>query len=235
MNYSKNTKLEIMYNDKDIIVVHKPCGLLSVSYPGFNGKTALSILTEICRKRGIYSARTQPKAVHRLDKDTSGVMIFALNQKNQEKIMNNWQQMVTERTYIALCHNKINPESIAKQGTINAPVAFNKYNKTYVPQNTKTEKNKMVSAVTHYQLISYNKKYSLFKLELETGRKNQIRSHLAFLGFPIIGDTDRNNSKENPINRLGLHAKTIAFTHPTTKQEMKFEVKEPEIWLQLAK
>ena len=223
--------LKILYQDEWILVVYKPSGLLSVSVnQNHKIKSAESVLETILRKKGTYSSSRKPLPVHRLDRDTSGVMIFALNKNAQKKIMDNWQELVTSRCYRALAENpkKIN---IPAEGTIDKPLAFNAYNVAYVPkkEDIVAKKLKTVSAVTHYKVLNFGKKYTFFELELETGRKNQIRAHLASMGFPLAGDSNY-RAKTNPFNRLCLHARTIEFVHPFTNEKLKFEVPEPSQW-----
>lgn len=223
--------LKILYEDEWLMVVYKPSGMLSVSVnQNHRIKSAESVLETILRKRGKYSASHKPLPVHRLDRDTSGVMIFALNKIAQKKIMDNWQEIVTSRCYRALAENprKI---TIAQQGTIDKPLAFNAYNVGYVPkkEDIASKKLKTVSAITHYKVLNFGKRYTLFELELETGRKNQIRAHLSSLGFPLAGDSNY-RAKSDPFGRLCLHARTIEFVHPFTDEKMKFEIPEPVQW-----
>lgn len=227
-------KLKIIYEDEDVIVIYKPSGMLSVSV-GHNQriKSAETVLETILRKRGKYSSSCKILPVHRLDRDTSGVMIFALNKNAQKKLMDNWQKVVLSRKYIALA--EVSKKSLdKKEGTINFPLAFNAYNVGYVPKKEDIEKKKLktVSAVTHYKIIKENKRFCLFELELETGRKNQIRAHLAYLGFPLTGDNNY-RAKTNPFNRLTLHAQTIEFIHPVKNTTMNFSIPYPEQWIKI--
>lgn len=237
-NHTSNhtLSLEILYQDQWIVIINKPAGLLSVPYSGSNQKTAISILEEMMRKKGLANSKHHPFAVHRLDRDTSGVMMFALSKPIQQKIMNNWQKMVTERFY--RCLSEITKNADEKifanpNGIICDELAKNAHHIGYVPKNKVNSKNgkiiKTVEAKTHYHLIKKNEKYALFELELETGKKNQIRAHLAAHGFPIAGDFDHHATK-NPFSRLCLHARTLEFYHPQTGEKMKFEIPEPAEW-----
>lgn len=236
---SKNphsSNLEILYQDQVIVVINKPAGLLSVPFSGCSQRTALTILEEIMRKKGLANSKHRPFAVHRLDRDTSGVMMFALSRPIQQKIMNNWQKMVTERLYrcVAEITKQADAEILAKHnGIISDDLAKNAHNVGFVPKNTDKTKNgrsfKTVEAKTHYHLLENNGKYALFELELETGKKNQIRAHLAAHGFPLAGDFEH-RAKTNPFSRLCLHARTLEFYHPQTGKKMKFEIPEPEEW-----
>lgn len=279
-------KIELLYEDEYIAVIYKPSGMLSVPYPGSRNKTAQDALENLMRKKGSYNAKHRPFVVHRLDRDTSGVMMFALTSDAQKKIMENWQKMVTERLYRAVAENSESAENLLESGTINEEIAYNAHNIGFVPkENSKPNENaisvalkarnsrnfaegrnasgfresrnsgdgwrnsgeksiyernlilkngkakfKTISAVTHYKILQRGKYYTFFELSLETGRKNQIRAHLASKGFPLAGD-ENYRAKTNPFGRLALHARTLEFVHPYTKEKMKFEIPEPEEWL----
>ena len=235
MKNSHHNKLEILYKDKWIVVINKPAGLLSVSFSGHKGHSAQSMLEENLRKQGLVNAKHKPFSVHRLDRDTSGVMMFALSMPIQKQIMDNWQKMVTERLYVALSKNpyKNQKDDLQDSGTIDDELAKNAYNVGFVPkknQNDNTGKKfSTIKAITHYKKIKKGKNYTIFELSLETGKKNQIRAHLQFHNYPIVGDFDH-NSKANPFNRLCLHAKTLEFIHPITKEKMCFDVPAPKEW-----
>lgn len=257
-------KIEILYEDQYLCIISKPTGMLSVPYPGSHNKTAQEALEQIMRKKGTFSSGHRPLVVHRLDRDTSGVMMFALTSEAQKKIMDSWQTMVTERIYHAVAEN---PQAgfLPDWGTIDADLAYNAHNVGFVPkkgdrpaenQTTKkaiqskrnaggkeksiyernlTVKNghaefKTISAVTHFKVLARGKFHSLFELSLETGRKNQIRAHLAYKGYPLCGD-ENYRAKTDPFGRLALHARTLEFDHPYTGEHMKFEVAEPEEWI----
>lgn len=227
-DYGKE-KIKILYEDKDIIVIEKPSGLLSVPYPGSKSRNALEIIEKLMRSKGTYSETHRPFTVHRLDRDTSGVMMFALNENVQKKIMNTWHSMVNERLYHAVAENPKNPAKfLEKEGLIDLPLAQNAYHVGYV--KNKTEDNaKTVNARTHYKILLQGPTHSLFELSLDTGKKNQIRAHLSSLGYPLAGD-ENYRAKTNPFHRLALHARTLEFIHPTTNQKMRFEIPEDEYW-----
>ena len=236
----KHEKIEILFEDEYLCVINKPTGLLSVPANG-RGKSALSILEEIMRKRGTYSAKHRPFAVHRLDRDTSGVMMFALSEYAQKKIMDSWHKMVSERLYRAVAENPKNASKFLPiSGLIDDDLAFNAYNVGFVPKkNEKSEarsefsdshkKLKTVPARTHFVTILRGKTHTLFELSLDTGKKNQIRAHLASKNYPLAGDRNY-RARTNPFDRLCLHARTLCFTHPFTEQKMCFEVPEPAEW-----
>lgn len=235
------SNLEILYQDQWIVVINKPEDLLSVPYSGCSQKTAINILEEMMRKKGLVNSKHHPFAVHRLDRDTSGVMMFALSRPIQQKMMNNWQKIVTERLY--RCISEISKNADAEilsnhKGIICDELAKNAHHIGFVPKNNDKAKNgrafKTVEAKTHYHLIEKNEKFALFELELETGKKNQIRAHLSAHGFPLAGDIEH-RAKTNPFSRLCLHARTLEFYHPQTGEKMKFEIPEPVEWSELCK
>ena len=220
-------KLEILYQDDYLVVVNKPSGLLSVSFDGNRARTAQQILEDLMRKNGSFNAKHRPLAVHRLDRDTSGVMMFALGELAQQKIMDNWHTMVTERLYRAVAENARNP--LPESGLIDDPLAFNAHHVGYVPRED--ENVETVPARTNYKIIARGNTHSLFELSLDTGKKNQIRAHLASKGYPLAGD-ENYRARTNPFGRLALHARTLDFKHPFTNKAMHFEVPEPAEWEQ---
>ena len=228
-------KLSILYADTYLAVIYKPEGMLSVPYPGSRGQTALEVLEQIMRKKGTYSQVHRPFAVHRLDRETSGVMMFAMTERVHKKIMDNWQSLVTGRIYRAVAENpqwesstRVSPFAMEDAGTINDEIAYNVHNRGFVPHDKGCSK--MVSAVTHYKIIERGMNHTLFELSLETGRKNQIRAHLASKGYILAGD-EQYRARTNPFGRLALHARTLAFNHPVTGAPFQFEIPEPEEWL----
>ena len=232
MKKNSQNKIQILYQDKSIAVIFKPQNLLSVPYEGYRAQTALGLLEQIMRKNGTYSARHKPFAVHRLDRDTSGVMMFALNDNAKKIIMDGWQKIVTARTYRAVAENPKNARAaLPDSGAISSPLAYNAYNVAFVPKEG--DSFKTVSAITNYKIVRRGKNYTLFELDLETGRKNQIRAHLASKGYPIAGDKNY-RAKTNPFGRLALHARVLEFEHPFTKEKLRFEIPEPEDWEKFA-
>ena len=199
---SRHKKLDILYEDAYIIVIDKPPGMLSVPYPGGSARTAIGVLERIMRDKGTYAKHRKPLAVHRLDRDTSGVMLFALTERVKDELMR----------------------------LIDEPLAYNAYNRGFVPDAEKRARFDTVEARTRYKVIERGATHTLFELSLDTGKKNQIRAHLASNGYPIAGDSVR-HARTDPFGRLALHARSLAFTHPVTKQIMRFEVPEPESWI----
>ncbi|MBE6355069.1 RluA family pseudouridine synthase [Treponema sp.] len=226
-------KIQILYEDKDIAVILKPSGMLSVPYPGSKARTALDVLEKIMRSKGTWTKNHKPFTVHRLDRDTSGVMMFALNETVQHKIMATWHTMVTERLYHAVAENpKDNKKILPDSGLIDDNLAQNTHHVGYVPgedDNAKT-----TAARTHYKIIERGATHTLFELELDTGKKNQIRAHLSNKGYPLAGD-ENYRAKTDPFHRLALHARSLKFIHPVTGEKMRFDIPEPEEWLNYVK
>ena len=227
-DYGKE-KIDILYEDKDIVVINKPSGMLSCPYPGSKAKTALDILEKIMRSKGTFSREHKPFVVHRLDRDTSGVMMFALSEAVQHKVMACWHTMVSERLYRAVAENPFDKKyELDDFGLIDDPLAQNARHVGYVPHE-KDDHAKTVEARTHYRVVLRGKTHTLFELSLDTGKKNQIRAHLASKKYPLAGD-ENYRANSDPFYRLALHARTLEFTHPVTKEKMKFEVPEPAEW-----
>ncbi len=232
--------MEILYEDKHLMVVVKPEGMLTVGYPGSHGRTVIDTLTKERQKRGLVHGAFKPYAVHRLDKETSGILLVALDPKTKDIIMDTWQTMVKKRTYRALTENPRGNKwvSLPEDGIISLPLIKNAAHHTYAVDPSSTlltaeQKKQMMDAVTHYMVISQNRNNTLFELDLETGRTNQIRAHLAYYGYPLAGD-EIYRSHINPCGRLCLHARTLEFVHPYTKELLRFEVAEPAQWEKLA-
>lgn len=226
-------KIEILYEDDDIVVINKPSGMLSVPYPGSKARTAVEVLEKIMRTRGTFSASHKPFVVHRLDRDTSGVMLFALNESAQKKLVANWRTAKTERLYRAVAENPRNKKlSLPPSGTIDEPLAQNAYHVGYVPQKSQENDKqnvKTVRAITHFKTIERGPTHTLFELSLETGKKNQIRAHLSSKGYPLAGD-ENYRAHTDPFHRLALHARTLEIVHPGTGKKLRFEVPEEPAW-----
>lgn len=207
--------MSIVHEDEDIIVINKEAGLLSIATEKEKERTAHHQLME-------YVRREDPKnrifVVHRLDKDTSGVMMFAKNEKVKRTLQDAWKENVKERTYVALVEGEVKKA----KGYISSWLKESSTHLVYSSSN----KNDGQHAITHYKLIQANKNFSLVEIQLETGRKNQIRVHMQDLGNPVVGDK-KYGSKTNEIRRLGLHAKVLSFNHPTSGKLMRFESNVP--------
>ena len=205
-----NSRLRIVHEDDDIIVVNKGYGLLSMGTDNKSEGTAYWILREYIKR---VDPRNKLFIVHRLDQHTSGLMIFAKTIEAKEALQHNWNNMVLERCYAAVVVGRPDPA----EGVIRSYLAENSAHEVYSTNNPEIGK----LAVTHYRTVRTKGRYSLLEMRLDTGRKNQIRVHLKDLGFPIVGDR-RYGSDSSPIHRLALHAQTLRFIHPITRQEMNF-------------
>jgi 23S rRNA pseudouridine1911/1915/1917 synthase len=210
--------LALLYEDRDIIAVDKPAGLLSIATRGGaksgREKTAYWILAEYLRKK----RRGPPAVVHRLDRDTSGVMIFALSRWVKKKLMDRWDETVTERRYVCVAEGVFAEEA----GIIDLPLGEDAGGRVVARKDGKP-------ALTRWKLLKERNGYSLLFLELETGRRNQIRAHLAALGHPVAGDK-KYWANTDPLKRLCLHAERIAFHHPRDGRLMEFESPIPRVF-----
>lgn len=208
--------LRILYEDNDLIVVNKPAGLLSVSTNSENEKTVYHLLNDYMRKS---TPKGRIFVVHRLDRDTSGVILFAKNERMQQALQNNWDALVSQRCYAAVVEGHLNEKS----GKIHS---WLKQTSTLLVYSSKAAGDGL-EAITNYQVIKESTHYSLVNIQLETGRKNQIRVHMKELGHPVVGDK-KYGAKTNPLQRLGLHAYKLELAHPFTKERMCFEAEIPD-------
>ena len=214
--------LSILYEDRDILVVDKTDGLLTVSTDRIKENTAYFLLNDYVRK-GVQKSRNRIFIVHRLDRDTSGILIFAKNENAKRYLQDEWPRF--EKKYYAVVHGTL-PK---KEGVITSYLAENSIHKMYSvddPQRGKLAK-------TGYKVLKESIKYSLVEIDLLTGRKNQIRVHFFEKGYPVAGDK-MYGKKEKGIKRLALHAFSITISHPHTKEMMTFEAKVPAYLQSLA-
>jgi 23S rRNA pseudouridine1911/1915/1917 synthase len=170
--------------------------------------------------------RNRVFVVHRLDRDTSGVMMYAKSEKVQQALQNSWKESVPERTYVALVEGSVNKS----EGTIQS---WLKESKTLQVYSSPTP-NGGQKAITHFKVLQRTNAFSLMEIRLDTGRKNQIRVHMQDIGHSVVGDK-KYGSTQNPIGRLGLHALVIVFHHPGTGELMRFETKIPDKFLRVFK
>lgn len=210
-----NKYLNILYEDNDVIVVNKREGLLSVGTDKDKENTAYHFINQHVRRQG---RGKHIFVVHRLDRKTSGVMMFAKSLRARDMLRNDWNNMVVERSYYAVVEG-IPPK---KRDTIKSYLTEDKMLKIH----SSWINNGGDFAVTTYEVLKSNDKFSLVKLNLDTGRKNQIRVHMSEIGCPVAGDA-KYEAKTDPIRRVCLHAATLAFRHPSTGKIMKFEVPVP--------
>ena len=210
----KMTGVTILHEDNDLIVIEKEPGLLSIASEDEKHLTAYRQLTDYVRS---VNPKNRIFVVHRLDRDTSGVMVFAKNKEAQQTLQNSWQESVHERAYIALVEG-----AVKKDGTVTSWLTENKTFMVYSSPRPNDGK----KAITHYKVLQSNRNFSLLQVNLDTGRKNQIRVHMQDIGHPVVGDK-KYGSRNNAIGRLGLHANAIELKHPTTGESMRFESKTP--------
>ena len=207
-------ELDIVFEDPYLFIIDKHPGLLSMSNNS-RQQTVQTVLNRYLEKGG---GRNTSHLVHRLDRDTSGLMVYAKDVQTQQSLINSWQQLVSDRRYIAL----VKGEFEQTRGRIQSWLTEDK---KFITHSSPVD-NGGKYAVTHYNVLASSNGYSLVECELETGRKNQIRVHMADLGHPVVGDR-KYGSDEDPMRRLGLHAYMLCFTHPVTGKHMRFETPVP--------
>lgn len=223
-------KLDILYEDDCIIVADKPSGLLTMSTGKEGEITAYSILTDYVRSaRGGRNTRDKGRIfiVHRLDRDTSGVIVFAKDEQTKHALQDDWNETILERKYIAAVEGT--PEY--EEGTV---ASYLKDNPKSMKVSSSWTDNGGKYSVTHFKVLRSSGQYSLVEFELETGRKNQIRVHASVIGNPVAGDR-KYGSVSNPLHRLCLHASTIAFHHPRTGQLLRFDTGIPKDFMRLCR
>jgi 23S rRNA pseudouridine1911/1915/1917 synthase len=207
--------LAILYEDQDILVVSKASGLLTVSTDREKEKTAHFLLNDYVRK-GNAKSKNRVFIVHRLDKDASGILVFAKNEKVKRYLQDNWGEF--NKKYFAIAHGKLHD----KEGIITSYLVENKLHRVYSVKDTIKGK----FSKTGYKVLKESGKYSLLEIDLFTGRKNQIRVHLAEKGHPVVGDKMYGRTDKG-IKRLTLHAASLTISHPFTKEKMIFESEIP--------
>ncbi|MEZ5196038.1 MAG: RluA family pseudouridine synthase [Bacteroidales bacterium] len=213
--------ITIVYEDMDIIVVDKHAGVLSIAT---NNEKTQTVYNMLSRHVKIQDPKNKIFVVHRLDRETSGLMMFAKSEKIQHILQKNWSDLVSERVYIAVVEGLIEEP----EGTISSYLRESKALIVYSSQNP----NNGFKAVTHYKLMKSGRNYTMLKVNLETGKKNQVRVHMQDIEHPVVGDK-KYGAKTNPIGRLGLHAWVLAFRHPVNNELLHFETPVPRKFLRL--
>ena len=211
----------LVHEDADVIVIDKASGMLSIASETEKTKTAYSMLNEYVKK---FDPKNLVYIIHRLDRDTSGLMMFAKSKRVQEILQKDWNESIIERSYIAIVEGVVEKT----EGTV---TSWLKENKALVMYSSQTPDDGQ-KAVTHYKVLKTEKQFSLLEVKLETGRKNQIRVHMKDMGFPVTGDK-KYGAKLNPIGQMGLHARVLAFKHPKTGKPMRFDTPIPGKFLKL--
>ena len=214
--------LDILYEDRVVIVVNKSAGLLTMSTGSDGGRTAYSTLTNYVRK-GQLKSRNRVFIVHRLDRDTSGVIIFARTEEAKMTLQENWGD--AEKTYLAFVDGHPDPP----EGTISSYLVENNARRVYSTSDTGAGK----LSHTQYRVLKTVGERSLLEISLLTGRKNQIRVHLADKGWPIVGDS-KYGHKIRDNKRLALHSRIISFAHPYSGERLTFTAPIPETFHQMA-
>ena len=209
-------KLDIIYEDKYIIAINKPSKLLTIAS---NKEKETTLYHEVSKYEKKKHKSNKIFIVHRLDKDTSGIVLFAKSEDIKKKLQDNWDKVAVKREYIALVNGKVKDKS----KTLNNKLVETKTNLVYVDDNSKFGK----IAITKYNLIKYVNNNSLLDIEILTGRKNQIRVQLANIGHPIVGDI-KYGLKKSFYNRLMLHASKLVIIHPVTNETLLLESRLPK-------
>ena len=212
-------QIKIIYEDDDFIAIDKPCGLLSVE----SDKETESAYVYVCNYLSAQGKNVRPFVLHRIDKETSGVLVFAKNIKLHSMLKMHWNELVSLREYYAVAEGVFEN----KADTIVSYLKENKNNLTYSTNDPTGQK-----AITHYEVQKENAEYSLLRVKIDTGRKNQIRVQLKDKGHSIVGD-DKYGHTKNPLSRLGLHASALEFLHPVKKEIKSFHAALPPSFREL--
>ena len=218
----KSRYIKIVYEDRYLIIVDKSAGVLSMA-AGQSSVNVKSILDSYLENSG---QKCRAHVVHRLDRETSGLLVYAKDMETEQILEHNWHDMVYDRRYVAV----VSGEIVDEGGTISS---WLKDNSSYVTDSSPVG-NGGKYAVTHFHVLNRTTTHSLVEYKLETGRKNQIRVHSADIGHPVCGDLKYGNG-DNPIGRLCLHAYMLCFYHPVTRERMEFNTPIPQTFKQLFK
>lgn len=213
----EKSKIDIIYEDDDIIAINKPSGLLSIPSDNESSYTAYRLMTDHVR---LKNPRNRIFVVHRIDKETSGVLIACKNERLRDAFQESWNDLVKDRGYFAVIEGQLDK----KEGTIKS--WLRKAEQTNLMYSARKKGDGKLS-ITNYKVIKENNDYSLLDVHIDSGRKNQIRVHMKDLGHKIIGD-EMYGSLINPLNRLGLHAYSLEFTNPLNGKKYKFKTRIPK-------
>lgn len=210
--------IDILYEDADLLVINKPAGLVVHPAAGHASGTLVNALLHHCGNLAAIGGEQRPGIVHRLDRDTSGIMVVAKSDRALAGLMNQFKQRTIHKNYVALVWGR----PIPAQGAIETLIGRHRTDRKKMAVQSKTGR----AAVTHYELAEYLGDVSLLKIRLETGRTHQIRVHMAHRGFPVVGDAQYGSrstrSLPSPVGRQMLHAETLAFIHPLTGKPLTF-------------
>ena len=218
MRISKKVRnnLPIIFENDELVVINKPSGLLSIASDREKGRTAYRMVSDYVQQKDKHN---RIYVVHRLDEDTSGVLVFAKNPRIKEVLQKEWNDIVRKRGYFAIVEGQMEES----EDTFIDYLKENSLNLMYVTNDKKNGK----KCVTHYKVIKQNKTYSLLDVDIDSGRKNQIRVQLGHRNHYVIGD-DKYGEPSNPLKRLGLHAYNLTFVHPISKKVYEFKAPMPE-------
>ncbi|GGF11594.1 putative RNA pseudouridine synthase YlyB [Halobacillus andaensis] len=220
---AEDIELDVIFEDSDVIVVNKPSGMVVHPAAGHEEGTLVNALLYHCNDLSGINGVERPGIVHRIDKDTSGLLMVAKNDKAHESLVQQLVDKTVERKYVAIVHGTIAHE----YGTIDAPIGRDPKDRQRmaVVDNGR-------DAVTHFQVLEHFKDYSYVECKLETGRTHQIRVHMRYINHPLAGDPKYGPRKTLELDGQALHAKSLGFTHPTTGEWKSFEVAPPEEFTQ---
>jgi 23S rRNA pseudouridine1911/1915/1917 synthase len=224
---AENIELEIIYEDSDIIIINKPKGMVVHPAPGNYSGTLVNALIAHCGNNLSYAGGIiRPGIVHRIDKDTSGILVVAKTNEAHEKLSKDLKQRKIKRVYSAIVQGVI----VEETGKIDAPIGRHQVNRKKMSINTQAGK----KAVTHFKVVERFKNATYLEVHLETGRTHQIRVHMAYIGHPILGDKKYGGKKQLfNIEGQALHAKTLGFYHPATGKYMEFTAQLPDYFTSL--
>lgn len=214
----KKKKLDILYEDKFIIVVNKPSNLLTVATDKEKDRTLYNYVYDYLKQK---NKNNKVFIVHRLDRDTSGIVIFAKDEKTKFYLQDNWDKF--KRNYVAVVNGKVEKKKAILK-------SYLQETKTHLTYSVNDKNGKL--AITEYEKVFENKEYTMLSLNLKTGRKNQIRVQLADMGNPIVGDK-KYGIKKDPIRRMALVANTLEFIHPKTKEKIVIDIDIPNSFISL--
>ncbi|GLI84357.1 pseudouridine synthase [Rossellomorea marisflavi] len=221
---AEDLNLDIAYEDQDVIVVNKPKGMVVHPAPGHSSGTMVNGLMHHCKDLSGINGVMRPGIVHRIDKDTSGLLMVAKNDQAHEHLVNQLVEKTVTRKYTAVVHGNIPHE----YGTIDAPIGRDPKDRQRMTVVDNGKK-----AVTHFRVRDRYEDFTLVECELETGRTHQIRVHMKYIGYPLAGDPKYGPRKTLPLNGQALHAGTLGFVHPRTGEYMEFHAELPEEFTKL--
>ena len=212
----ENIPLDIVYEDSDLIVINKPKGMVVHPAPGHYSGTLVNALLYHCKDLSGINEVNRPGIVHRIDKDTSGLLVVCKNDKAHKAISEQLANKTCHRQYVCIVHHPFSHE----YGTIHAPIGRSEKDRKKMEVTSKNSKD----AITHFTVLKNFREYAYVQCQLETGRTHQIRVHMQYIGHPIAGDPTYGYRKTLETNGQLLHANKLEFIHPTSNEKMTFEI-----------